>query len=288
MATRAPTFVHLTDLHLTGETAEEPSLLTDTARALRHSLAEIERMQPAPDFIVMSGDLTDQGDAAAYETLKTMIAALPPEMPVVLSLGNHDRRAGFCQVFPHLHADPDRPYCHDRVIGDLHVIALDSLCPGLISGVLDADQIAWLKARLAEHRDRAKLIVVHHPPLLDPDQGADAWHALDWPSSEALREALTGHSVIGVLSGHIHLNRVIHWYGIPVVIGAGHHAAADPLAPRDIIRLIDSAGFAVCTVQPCGLTATFIAHPQTGAELRAITTESIRAREAASRSSRSA
>lgn len=283
MTKRATTFVHLTDLHLKADDAIDPSLLTDTAAALRRSISEIHRMDPMPDFIVMSGDLTNAGDAAAYATLKTFLAELPLSVPVLLALGNHDSRTGFVETFPHLHSDPHLPYCHDRVIEDLHVITLDSSVPGLISGVLSDDQIDWLAGRLNTHADLHKLIVVHHPPLLDSAHDGEAWHSLDWSSTQALLKVLQGHRIAGILSGHVHLNCMIHWHGMPVIIGAGHHAAADPLAPPEIIRLIDSAGFAVCTLQPSGLAATFIAHPQTGAVLHSITTDSIRSREVASR-----
>ncbi len=59
---------------------------TMVARAVAHLLA----LDPRPDLVLISGDLTDCGLPEEYEELRGMLARLP--MPVHVIPGNHDRR----------------------------------------------------------------------------------------------------------------------------------------------------------------------------------------------------
>ncbi len=256
------TFVHITDLHISTQDVEGEMLLGDTTAVLKRTFSEIRRMNPAPQFIVASGDLTNRGDAASYEILKSVIAAEAPDVPLFLALGNHDSREGFCAAYPDLHGDPSKPYDHDAVTGGLHVIVMDSSVPRQIGGYWEEGQIDWLKARLAAHLDLPKLLVMHHAPMVDPSRPDLAWESLSESATEALRETIAGHNVIGILSGHVHLDRVSHWYGVPVFIGAGHHAATDPLDLSEHMDMLDGTGFAIGTARPSGLTVTYVPHPQ--------------------------
>ncbi|MEM9756234.1 MAG: metallophosphoesterase, partial [Pseudomonadota bacterium] len=117
-------FLHLTDLHITPE--------GDTLPALDRALDIARRIDPAPEFIVVSGDLTDRGDAESYAILATRMAGL--DVPVIYALGNHDHRAAFHSAFPGHPGASDGPLDHDHVIAGLHVIVLDSSVPGRTSG----------------------------------------------------------------------------------------------------------------------------------------------------------
>ena len=251
-------FIHLTDIHLSAPEVADATLDSDTVATLQRVLDQVAALDPAPAFIVMSGDLTNRGHDESYDLLARMIA--PVEIPIFLALGNHDRRAGFHRAFPGLGAHPDAPLDHDRVLGGLHVITLDTAEPGRVGGRLDAEQLDWLAAALAREPGRRKLLVLHHPPSLDPGR-AGRWTTLDQPSTEALARVVAGHDIAGILSGHVHYNRVAHWLGIPVVISVGQHASVDLLA-RGEVRIVESAGFAICDLLPGGLSASFVpVHP---------------------------
>ncbi|MCB1398298.1 MAG: metallophosphoesterase [Rhodobacter sp.] len=270
-------FVHLTDLHVNAPDMEDPHLLSDSTATLRRTLAEIKRLTPRPRFIVASGDLTNHGDAASYRALATELAAAGLDLPVIMALGNHDDRQGFHAAFPEKLADARTPYDHAQVIDGLHIVVLDSSVPGEIGGSWEAGQMDWLRARLDEHRDLPTLLVSHHAPMLDLAHTDLEWESLSAKATEELKDAIAGHTVVGILSGHIHMDRVAHWHGVPVVIGMGHHAATDPLDMTDGIRMLDGTGFAYCTLRDSGLTVTFVAHPQTRDVLYHLTEERVRA-----------
>ncbi len=263
-----PTFVHLTDLHIGDPDVVDEKLYSDTSATLARILQDVKRLQPAPDFIVASGDLTNRGDLGSYAELKRIFAEAALDIPVVWALGNHDTRPGFYQGMLGRTDDLSAPYDHDQVIAGLHVITLDSSRPHRIGGFLDATQLDWLAATLAVYPDLPKLIVCHHPPSLDEYNVAMEWEAISCADTIRLRETLAGHNVIGMLSGHIHFDRVSHWCGFPVVVGIGQHAATDVLALHAGLRMVSGASFAVGTVRPSGLTIAFVPQPAERRELK--------------------
>jgi Icc protein len=274
MTTDPITFVHITDLHINTAEAEDEMLLSDTTAALRRTLDDIAKMNPQPRFIVASGDLTNQGNAAAYALLREMMAQAT--VPVIYTLGNHDTREGFVAEFGDLHSDPALPYNTDMVVAGIHVIALDSSVPDEIGGSWEPGQIDWLMERLADHADLPKLLVMHHAPMLDLANKKMEWESLSAVATEELRTAIEGHNVVGLLAGHIHLDRATHWHGVPVFVGQGLHAGSDPLDLVTGLGMLDATGFGIATLRPSGLTMTYAAHPQSRALLHRLDFEMIR------------
>src|SRR5213593_2929731 len=62
----------------------------DTARHLARAVAHINALRPAPDLVLITGDLVDAGKPEEYAHLRAILAPLP--MPVYLIPGNHDAR----------------------------------------------------------------------------------------------------------------------------------------------------------------------------------------------------
>jgi 3',5'-cyclic-AMP phosphodiesterase len=265
------TFIHLTDLHVGNPAVQDDHLYSDTSATLVSILDEIKLLQPQPKFIVASGDLTNRGDADSYEQLKRLMADAGLEMPVLYALGNHDRRDGFYPAMLGRADDMNAPYDHAQVIAGIHVIVLDSSVPGKVGGAFEAGQLKWLQAELESHAELPKLLVMHHAPALDLDKPSMEWESLSFADTEDLRRAVAGKNVIGILSGHIHFDRVSHWHGIPVVVGIGQHAATDVLWLHEGLRMLSGASFAICTLRPSGLSITFAPQPSERRELHSFT-----------------
>ncbi len=260
------TFVHLTDLHVGNPAVVDDHLFSDTSTTLARILADIKQLSPAPKFIVASGDLTNRGDVDSYEQLKRLIAEAGLDIPFLFALGNHDRRDGFYPAMLGRTEDVTAPYDHAQVIDGLHVIVLDSSVPNKIGGAFEPGQLDWLQAELEQHAELPKLLVMHHAPALDANPAME-WESLSIDDTEALRQAVAGKPVIGILSGHIHFDRVSNWYGIPVVVGIGQHAATDVLWLHEGLRMLEGASFAIGTLRPSGLSITFAPQPATRREL---------------------
>jgi 3',5'-cyclic AMP phosphodiesterase CpdA len=268
MSNANPTFVHLTDLHIGNPAVEDDHLYSDTATTLRRILAEVKTLVPQPSFIVASGDLTNRGDAGSYEQLKAIIAEAELNIPVLYTLGNHDKRQGFYSAMLGRTDDLDKPYDHAAVIDGIHIVLVDTSAPFKIGGYFEPGQLEWLVSELDRHPDLPKLIVMHHAPALDTDRPDLEWEALSFADTERLRVALEGRHVLGILSGHIHFDRVSNWHGIPVVVGIGQHAATDVLYLHEGLRMVSGASFVLGTVRPSGLTVSFVPQPSERTELK--------------------
>jgi Icc protein len=191
----------ISDLHVRphGQTAygiDTNALFADALRALR-------ALRPAPDCVLVTGDLTDCGLDSEYESVRAGLATLP--MPVFVIPGNHDRREPFRRLlstaFPYL--DHDRPrldYVDDRFA--VRLIGLDSLVEGETYGDLVPQQLDWLDARLSEGGGKPTLVFVHHPPFRT---GLSAMDELWLRSGDALGCVLARHTgVQRLLAGHYH------------------------------------------------------------------------------------
>lgn len=266
------TFVHVTDLHIGKPGAVDDHLYSDTDSTLKAILADIRTMVPQPRFIVASGDLTNHGEPEAYERLKAIVAEAGLDMPILYTLGNHDRREGFYRAMLGRETDTDQPYDHATVVDGIHIILVDTSAPFRIGGCFEPGQTEWLAGELDRQPDLPKLLVMHHAPALDMDDPRMEWESLTFADTEKLKTLLEGRSdILGILCGHIHYDRVSHWHGIPVVVGIGQHAATDVLYLHEGLRMVSGASFAIGTIRPSGLTVSFVPQPAERAELKTYT-----------------
>ncbi|WP_423067824.1 metallophosphoesterase [Devosia sp. CN2-171] len=209
-------FIVMSDLHLVPE--GELSMTLDTGTRLEAAVDAVVARYGDADFCVLAGDLADLGQPAAYERLQKIIARLP--IPVFITLGNHDDRSTFFDVFgAHYAAETGKV---DKVIDarGYRVILLDSSEPGRVDGVLEANQIEWLMARLAEAADRPVIVILHH--------NANALHinsdSIRILEPDAFVEALKTHpDVRQVIAGHVHLTSTASYRGLPFTTLAGGH-----------------------------------------------------------------
>lgn len=157
----------ITDLHVV-----EPGALLlgaiDTNGCLARCVARLQGLEPQPDLVLITGDLTNDGTPDQYAHLRAMLA--PLALPVHVLPGNHDRRGPLRDAFAdhaYLPAEADDgPYLHYVIEGGpLRVVALDTVVEGETAGALCPERLAWLDARLSEALHRPTLIAMHHPPF---------------------------------------------------------------------------------------------------------------------------
>lgn len=239
------TFLHFSDLHLRSETVLHPD--APLAR-LQAALAAARPL--APRFAVITGDLTDLGEDLCYRALRDALSAV--DLPVLLCLGNHDARPDFRAVFAP-GTPPESPWCHERTMAGLHVVALDTLVPGRSGGALSSATLAFLDAALAREPSVPKLVCLHHPPAMHAPPG---WDSLDAASTAALAARLPG-PVIGILAGHVHQDRASLWQGVPLFTSAGLHGVIDPAVP-DVLRVVEGASWSLLRWSGATLTSTVV------------------------------
>ncbi len=235
-APAARVILHLSDTHLLGG----DRLLGDrfdTARHLRRTLAAAEATGVRPDAVVFTGDLTDLGEPEAYRALRDAVEPWAARLgaPVVWVAGNHDERPA---LRAHLLDSPatEEPVTSVHDLGGLRLIALDSTVPGWHHGDLDAAQLEWLRAELAEPAPLGTILALHHPPL---PTHIPFFDILELRDQAGLAEAIAGSDVRAILAGHLHYSTSGTFAGVPVSVASASCYTMDLARPADAVNGMD-------------------------------------------------
>lgn len=236
-APAARVILHLSDTHLLGG----DRLLGeryDTARHLRRTLRAAEATGVRPDAVVFTGDLTDLGEPEAYRALRAEVEPWAERLgaPVVWVAGNHDERPALRAELLGAEAT-EEPVTGVWNLDGLRLIALDSTVPGWHHGDLDAEQLAWLRAELAEPAPLGTILALHHPPLPTHIPFFDILELRDQPG---LADAIRGSDVRGILAGHLHYSTSGTFAGVPVSVAAASCYTMDLARPADEVNGMDA------------------------------------------------
>jgi 3',5'-cyclic AMP phosphodiesterase CpdA len=196
----------------------------DTHGMLMATVKRLAALDPRPDAVLHTGDVVDDGDAADYAAVAEALAGLA--MPVLPIPGNHDRREMMRQAFGFTGVLPAAgPLNYVAEVGPVRVVALDSLVEGAPHGRLGTEQIAWLRATLAERPDALTLVMVHHPPF---ETGIAFMDSIALIDAVELADVIGRHpQVERVLCGHVHRSVASRFAGTIAQIapGAAHQIA---------------------------------------------------------------
>ena len=179
------TIAHISDPHV-GSPYFVPNLMNRV-------ITELNEL--APDVVVCSGDLTNEGyrqefkSWAAYaERISSRVLTVP---------GNHDsRNVGYLHF-----EDLVGPRMWSEDVGGVRIVGVDSSEPDLNEGKVGRAQYEWIRREFARDAD-LKVFVLHHHLLPIPGTGRERSTVMD---AGDLLEVLTNAGVHVVLSGHKHV-----------------------------------------------------------------------------------
>jgi 3',5'-cyclic-AMP phosphodiesterase len=205
------TIVQMTDLHVVAKNRLCYRRIPTNAQ-LAEAVAHINSLDPVPDAIIATGDLTDHGRAEEYEMLREILMDLIP--PVFVIPGNHDRREMLLNAFPGNDYLPPRDapfinYVIERF--PLRLIGLDTTVPGYDYGMVCEERLRWLEATLNGRPDSPTVIFMHHPPFRTGVQWMDA---AGLRGGRKMEQLVSRHrQVVRVVCGHIHRPIYVGWAG---------------------------------------------------------------------------
>jgi hypothetical protein len=153
----------ISDLHVRpqGETYKNA---VDSNCMFADAVAHLNRLDPRPDFVLITGDLVDEGQQAEYDNLRALLADL--KLPFLLMPGNHDDRELLVRSFPGHDYLPKTGPKHYVIDGHpVYIVAIDTTVPGEHHGLLDEPGVSWLGAALAGSRGAPTVVMMHHPPI---------------------------------------------------------------------------------------------------------------------------
>jgi 3',5'-cyclic-AMP phosphodiesterase len=213
----------ISDLHM-----KRPGALAygrvDTAKALERCIAALNELAPAPDLVVISGDLADTPTTEEYDHLGRLLA--PLKLPFACVPGNHDSREMMRAAFPAANYAQSSGALNQRIeLAGLDLMLLDSSVHGKPHGLLDPTTLEWLDATLTSAPERPALLFLHHPPFK-----AGIWH-MDRQSlfnANELANIVRRHPRVRlVATGHVHRATLTMFAGVPTTICPAPNHAVD-------------------------------------------------------------
>jgi 3',5'-cyclic-AMP phosphodiesterase len=183
----------LTDTHLF---ADGTKTMFDcfTNQTFAAVMQQLGQLQPRPDLLLLTGDISQDETAASYEYARSLIQ--PLQIPTYWLPGNHDQNG---TTIARLNGDWIRA---DRSFeqGGWQFILLDSMVRDQPGGYLVPSQLAYLEQQL--QTDKPTLVAVHHHPIVC---GVEYMDDIRLSNADELFAVLDRYPQVKlVICGHIH------------------------------------------------------------------------------------
>lgn len=181
------------------------------------------------DFLLLPGDLTQDGERVNHQWLGERLASLP--FPVYVIPGNHDvpnmnatESAIAFKDFPqyyhkHGYQDQQQLYYTQEILPNVQLIALNSNnfnSEGKQLGFLDQSQLYWLENTLKNCHNKLILMTVHHN-VIEHFPGQTE-HPLGnrymLKNADNLLNLLQKYQVKLIFTGHLHVQDIAKWQNI--------------------------------------------------------------------------
>lgn len=243
----------LSDLHIGGD---ENGM--DPIPRLEAVIEAVRSLPNRPDAVLVSGDLTDDGAEAGYRVARELLERL--DVPLHVIPGNHDDRARLREAFD-LPGAGDERINYSVAVGDLRIVAFDSIVPGQDPGDFPPEQLRWLDEALGAEPEAPTLLALHHTPLTT---GIPEWDEINLlaPQREALAEVVARHPQLrAIVGGHLHRVAVSTLAGCPVLCAPSTYWQVRPNFERDEVHTLDSPGFAIHALRDGELSSQVEAVP---------------------------
>jgi Icc protein len=147
------------------------------------------------DLLVLSGDLSDDGNIGAYEFVSQEMSQY--KKPWCFIPGNHDNVHLMNQIF-NIESDiRNGEYYYKKEIHNKTIFFLDSS-----SNSISSEQLEWFKKE-AKKEDKEFLLFIHHPPCIAGHRFMDAKYALQ--NIDEVQHVLNQFNQLQyIFSGHYH------------------------------------------------------------------------------------
>ena len=118
--------------------------------------------RPSFDALVLSGDLTDQGQPEAHALLREIIEPVAERLgaPVIMTGGNHDERRALARGL--YGVDTDEPQDAVAMVRGLRIITMDSALQASITAASPTPNTIGSTTQLGQPAEHGSILVMHH------------------------------------------------------------------------------------------------------------------------------
>jgi len=190
----------ISDTHIDLDVADAGQRIADFERTIE----DINALDPAPDLIIHSGDIVQNGKCDEYERAASILEKATA--PTYVMVGNKDDRSNLRKTFTTAeYLTSDDEFVAYTIEGfAVRLVVLDTLNPGGNKGEFCDERFAALNKMIAENPNQPTAIFAHHPPI-EVNEGPDPIHFETDDIRQRFCHALQqSESIIGVFCGHVH------------------------------------------------------------------------------------
>ncbi|MCK9701036.1 phosphodiesterase [Pseudomonas syringae pv. syringae] len=176
--------------------------VVDSNAMLAAAVETINALDTAPDLILFSGDLVDEGRPEEYAMARELLQ--PLRQRLLMIPGNHDHRQNLRSAFPEHDYFINEENCSfvDSGSAPMRIIGLDISVPDQHHGDMTDTATQWLDRTLALEPDKPTLIMMHQPPFSSGIHCIDAYRC---ERGERLAEVVSRYPAVErIVCGHIH------------------------------------------------------------------------------------
>lgn len=171
---------------------------------LRATVAHLKALDPQPDIVVHTGDVSQNATHAEYDLARAALDAL--EVPVLPIVGNRDRRRPFLEVFGEwIGLTPDSDFVQYAFCGGpVRLVAADTLLIENRVGDFCDQRRAMLEGLLSADSDRPTVLILHHPPT-DVPALRNPLQFISPDAARLLRDVIQRNTqILRIFGGHTH------------------------------------------------------------------------------------
>lgn len=207
-------FAVISDIHMTDETARRDML--------RFGLKDMENFDSTLDALVLSGDLTDHGEEAEWEMLKSAFSGYTPAKNLIMAQGNHDTwteddkydlaRTYFIKYNKEISGrEIEHEYYSTEINGYTFIIMASET--DRTAAYISDTQLEWLRAEMDKASEKGlPIFVISHWPINQSHGLPETWGEEDMEpddggfgdQSAQVEEILKSYENVFLISGHIH------------------------------------------------------------------------------------
>ncbi|NEQ73807.1 MAG: 3',5'-cyclic-AMP phosphodiesterase [Okeania sp. SIO2C9] len=186
----------ITDTHLFADSIQGTMYGLPTESSFVKVLEKLKQLQPQPDVLLLTGDLSQDETSESYQRLASLLS--PLNIPTYWIAGNHDHLPTMERVLNSAPISAKKSF----EMGGWNFFLLNTNVPGCVYGEISPESLEWLEYNIKMTGNKPVLIALHHPPVKINSEWMDK---ILLHNPENLLSIINRYPQVKiVLSGHIH------------------------------------------------------------------------------------
>ncbi len=187
--------------------AGETDIVKQRINNLERCVDSINHLDPQPDIIIHTGDVTQNGTVEEYKIANSILKKL--KQRVFFTAGNRDNRTNLRKIFAQYVSEKidNEFFIYSIGLKCFKLISMDTHCSYSKKGESTFTKLKLLKKELSHSNSLPTAIFMHHPPYNVSENEFERIEYVDLKRVKIFEHILKSNSnIVALFCGHIHKN----------------------------------------------------------------------------------